>query len=231
MGLDGVEIVMAVEDAFEIKIEDKEAEKCITPRDVIDLVMGKVQPSDEQVCLSQRSFHLLRRAFIERGISRPKFRLDSRLEEIVPKKNRRIAWQSLSQKIGTPVWPSLERPGWLQIIIWLCAILFAFWTILKIPRWESSLINFFTWIAACCAATWLGYFLTRPFASSFPQSHSTIRELVSFLVIRNPQVLKIDQKKWSREQVAAVIREIVIETLDCKNYREDARFVEDLGLS
>jgi hypothetical protein len=35
-----------------------------------------------------------------------------------------------------------------------------------------------------------------------------------------------------REQVAARVREIVIDTLCCeKSYREDARFVEDRGLS
>jgi len=231
MGLDGVEIVMAVEDAFEIKIEDKEAEKCITPRDVIDLVMGKVQPSDEQVCLSQRSFHLLRRTFIGQGISRSKFHLSSKLEEIVPKKNRYNAWKSLAKKTGTSLWPSLERPGWLQIIICFCSIIFAFLILMKIEHRNSSVVVFVTWILAFSVAAWVCFFLTRRLVSSFPKSHSTVEQLVNFLVARNPQLLKVEQKKWSREQVAAVVREIVIENLCCDNYREDARFVEDLGLS
>jgi acyl carrier protein len=42
MGLDAVEIVMAVEDAFGIQIEDSEAEKILTPAQLVELVMGKV---------------------------------------------------------------------------------------------------------------------------------------------------------------------------------------------
>ena len=37
--------------------------------------------------------------------------------------------------------------------------------------------------------------------------------------------------KWTREQVAARIRDITIEQLGCAvTYREDASFVQDLGL-
>jgi hypothetical protein len=56
MGMDGVEIVMAVEDAFDITIADKEAEKIVTPRDLIELVMAKVRKSDMAVCLTQWRF-------------------------------------------------------------------------------------------------------------------------------------------------------------------------------
>ena len=231
MGLDGVEIVMAIEDAFAIRINDKEAERCVTPRDIIDLVMSKVQLSDEHVCLSQRSFHTLRRTFIERGIRRSRFRSSTSLDEIVPKQNRRHAWKSISEEIGTTTWPSLERPGWLEIINWSCATVFAFWILANTGFSNSSAVVFATWLAAFFAAAGVCCFLTRPFASSLPKSHSTVAELVSFLVSHNHQLLKADQKRRSREQVAAVVREIVVEHLYCDNYREEARFVEDLGLS
>lgn len=36
--LDTIELVMAIEDEFEIEISDDDAEKCVTVQDVIDLV-------------------------------------------------------------------------------------------------------------------------------------------------------------------------------------------------
>ncbi len=43
MGLDAVEIVMAVEEAFDIQIENSEAEKVLTPGQLVDLVLSNVQ--------------------------------------------------------------------------------------------------------------------------------------------------------------------------------------------
>ncbi|MEO7677732.1 MAG: hypothetical protein ABIV39_13310, partial [Verrucomicrobiota bacterium] len=164
---------MAIEDVFEIRIENKEAETCITPRNVIDLVMGKIHPTDEQVCLTQRSFHLLRRAFAKYGTCRSKFRLSSKLEEIVPKQNRQFAWKRLSSEIGTSLWPKLERPRWLQIIIWSCATILGFWILKKTGSSSSFVASFTTWLLAVFATAWIGYFLTTPFASCFPKGRST----------------------------------------------------------
>ena len=41
MGLDGVELVMAIEEEFGCDITDPEAERVATPRDLIDLLMAK----------------------------------------------------------------------------------------------------------------------------------------------------------------------------------------------
>jgi acyl carrier protein len=59
MGLEGVEIVMAVEERFDIVIADAEAELLVTPRDIIDCVMRKLgappgQWSREQVAIQVR---------------------------------------------------------------------------------------------------------------------------------------------------------------------------------
>lgn len=40
MGLDGVELVMSLEEAFGIQITDEEANNCRTPRLVIDVIFA-----------------------------------------------------------------------------------------------------------------------------------------------------------------------------------------------
>jgi hypothetical protein len=60
MGLDGVELVMSIEEGFGVTIADAEAEACVTPAAVIDLVFGKLRASDERVCISQRACFLQR---------------------------------------------------------------------------------------------------------------------------------------------------------------------------
>ena len=58
MGLDAVEIVMAVEDEFGITISDAEAAECRTPRMIIDLVVSKIQRPRAVVADSVRTIIL-----------------------------------------------------------------------------------------------------------------------------------------------------------------------------
>ena len=62
MGLDSVEFVMAVEEAFQIAIPDGEAERMLTPRQVVDYILGRLGAAERRVCLEQRAFYRLRRA-------------------------------------------------------------------------------------------------------------------------------------------------------------------------
>jgi acyl carrier protein len=65
MGLDGVEIIMAVEDAFGVEIKDTDALSMVTPRDVIEFVVSRVPITEDEACLSQRAFHVLRASVLE----------------------------------------------------------------------------------------------------------------------------------------------------------------------
>jgi acyl carrier protein len=65
MGLDGVEIVMAVEDAFGVEITDLDAARLRTPRDVVDFIASRVPITEDAACLSQRAFHLVRSSVLE----------------------------------------------------------------------------------------------------------------------------------------------------------------------
>ena len=62
MGLDTVEILIAVERTFDIRVPDRDAERIITVRDLTDYVFERVRHSETAVCRSQRTFYRLRSA-------------------------------------------------------------------------------------------------------------------------------------------------------------------------
>lgn len=65
MGLEGVELVMAYEDAFGLEIADTDAVNLLTPRDVIEFLAARVPMASESACLEQRAFYLLRSTAME----------------------------------------------------------------------------------------------------------------------------------------------------------------------
>jgi acyl carrier protein len=56
MGLDSVEFVLATEEAFQIAIPDADAEKLLTPGDVVDYVCARIGSAPDSGCLEQRAF-------------------------------------------------------------------------------------------------------------------------------------------------------------------------------
>lgn len=112
MGLDGVEFVMAIEDSFQIAIPDEDAERMLTPGDVVNYVFARVGSEDRPVCIEQRAFYRLRRASM-RVFARPRsaIRPGTRWNDILPRRRRRRNWRLLHQATGTPHWPRLTILG------------------------------------------------------------------------------------------------------------------------
>ena len=100
MGLDGVELVLAFEEAFGVTITDAEAEASITPAVVIDLIFGKLRSSDEQVCVSQRAFYLLRRGLARTlGASRRSVTLGTDVRSLIVGRSEREMWHDLKATV------------------------------------------------------------------------------------------------------------------------------------
>jgi len=240
MGLEGVEIVMAVEDAFDITLSDTDAGKVRAPRDLIELVMGKVGRSDVAVCLTQRAFHRLRRAFLsELGLKRAEFNLDMAADRLLPVEARKTMLAEIYRRVGIAAPPMLIRSRRLKALLAAATLAagagvgtaFA----LASPG-KSILLNFIRelyWMAGLAAAICvlrLGCLLTNNMRTAFPERLRTVRGHVRWVVAINPQLIGGPPGQWSRKQVSEIVREIVTEHLGDKNYREDARFVEDLGM-
>ncbi len=71
MGLEGVEMIVRVENAFQISIPDIVAARIQTPRDLIDYVSSKVLVESSKRCETQRIFYAIRKFASARGSIQP----------------------------------------------------------------------------------------------------------------------------------------------------------------
>lgn len=110
MGLDSVEIVLALEDTFHISIPVSEAEKIRTVADLHGLVASKL-PVGERAPLANVVFYKLRRSMIQAfGVDRRAVLSTTLLEDLLPLDGRREAWCALDRLLEFHL-PGLERPS------------------------------------------------------------------------------------------------------------------------
>jgi acyl carrier protein len=235
MGLDAVEIVMEVEKAFDIRLEDAEVENMLTPRDMIEVVMSKITQVEAEGCLTQRAFHLLRAALL---LQLPTKRRDiapqTRMADLAPRAHRKILLECLATELGTRPMPILVRPKWLVHLLVVCSIALGIAVAVLIFRhglWEHRGALFFTAIITALGTGFLARAATCACCFEFPPQAATMGDLSRWILAHKMNLVSSTPGKWTREQVAARIRDITIEQLGCaKAYREDASFVQDLGL-
>lgn len=229
MGLDGVELIMALEEAFGVELEDDEASDWAyrTPRSIGDYIFSKLEQSEEGYCLSQRTFYSLRNELIHiLKLKRNEVRPDSPLRSfITPDKEKQI-WLTLKDGIGAKRWPELARPKWLtrSLVIVSLSVSGATWIYFS-SRSMALDSGFTTGVGAAVLFAMTGTLLTRPFKNRIPAFLVTIRDLV-------PYAVKIDNVAWTRKQVSELVKLTVLEQLDIseEQYNEDYRFIEDYGL-
>jgi hypothetical protein len=127
-------------------------------------------------------------------------------------------WADLKCAVQARRWPALARPAWLVAFLWVLS-LGTFCGLIPAVHWG---------VAAACGvlAAVVAIRLTQSCRWRIPGRYSELRKLVPF-------VATSDAIAWTRDQVAALVKKLVIENLDLreKDYREDAQFVRDLGMS
>jgi hypothetical protein len=234
MGLEGVEIIMRVEETFDIALPNAEIEKIVTPRDLVELVMTKIRKSDTATCMTQNAFHRLRRAVMsELNIQRANFRLETSMNQLLPAATRKMILPKIYQKAGVTLPPKLIRSVLGDCLLLFSSIGIGVGTGIAISKVHSGL-SLLAWLAGFAVGIFalrLGDHLTGEMENTFPQSLRTVRGHVGWIVANAPPSIGALPGQWSREQVSEKVREIVIVQLACDNYREDARFVQDLGMN
>ena len=154
MGLDLVELVIRLEDAFGITIPDEVAAELTTPRKVTDYIMTQVAISNQPSCLSQQAFYFLREKFVPRlHLPRNSFHPKTSLEHLIPKENRRVIWIGIKSEVGAKALPDLARPFWLfSSLACLTIFLFIYATIYARNHLRTELSFFFGLLVALLVA-------------------------------------------------------------------------------
>lgn len=117
MGLDAVELILAVEDAFRIHISDEEASAVSTVDDLHALVISKLREPDSKRCLTSAAFYRVRRGIVETlGLNRRQIRPSTPLEAILPPNGRRQNWYRIQETTKLKL-PALRHPPLLQAIL------------------------------------------------------------------------------------------------------------------
>lgn len=231
MGLDGVEIVMAVEDAFDIQIEDSAAAKMLTPRVLIDYVMGKVTTTTTSVCLTQRAFNLLRRSLIRHcDLKRSQISPSTSLPSLMHRKLRRETLRKIITDLAIKHPPNLVHPNWVGAVVLGGSVLTGlFVAVLAIHEFDT--IGIWIFIVATIATAAIGIQSTKPLRTEFPKELQTVGDFSRWAMTHKSDLAHTTPSGWTRDQVAARVREIIVDVLGCKpDFNENARFIEDLGL-
>ncbi len=229
MGLDTVELVMEVEDAFGIEIPDDEATRCATVGDLYACVLRRVSGRQSNVCLSAHIFYRLRRAFAElRPTTAPRIHPSTPLESLAAPLERRRAWRYVERQSGLRL-PGLERSVGVSRVLALAAVT-AFGASLVALSWA--------WTSACAGLLLagvtgtIGWMLTQPLAIHLPHGCNTVGNLAQFALSTNCTELARAHRLPSAD-VWHVLSGIICEQLGVERARvtPDARFVDDFGVS
>ena len=227
MGLDGVELVIALEEAFGVQLEVEEAVKTVSPRSIGDLIFSKLKTSDERVCQSQRAFYILRKALINTfKLKREDVSLDTRFRSFIPAEREREVWPQLQVAVAARHWPDLSRPVWMTRLITASSLTVLVITIFVSHRfhWGLAIGSILGVILTAVFASLAARF-TTPFRHYVPARFQTVRDLI-------PPAMTSDCITWTREQVSDVVKQVVMEQLAVKetDYTEDSLFIDDFGM-
>jgi hypothetical protein len=229
MGLDGVELILAVEDAFQIHIADEEAGNVSTVGDLHNLVVSKLQGQDSKRCLTSAAFYRTRRGIVDTlGVDRRKIRPATPLEDLLPRNSRRVKWRRIQAAMKLKL-PDLQHPGWIQLSLLTMGVALAVGPgVYRRVGYGWIALLFFLGLV-------VGGFLIRlspVLAVAFPNRDATVGDLARDVLAVNHARLVDEVGSWNKKDVwEALCRVIVIQTAVAREkITPEAGIIDDLGI-
>ena len=225
MGLDIVELVMAVEDDFEIPLPNDWGEI----RTVGDLHQVICHQLDQhrmrplQTCPSIATFLETRNALLAMSpVARREVRPSSLLTEVISGRQRRQMWQQLQARTNISL-PPLGLPDSLRTVVYVaCVSVLLLLTLVAVRSAGVLLVG----LVGTLLLPML-YFATRPLALAFPEGCQTVGDVVRHArqISRTENSQPTDPDVVWQRLVGIVSDQLDVPISDVTR---QARFVEDL---
>jgi acyl carrier protein len=222
MGLDGVEIVMEVEDHFGITITDEEASEVRTVGDLLALIESRFTERADGKCQSLPAFLRVRR-FTREFLESPELRLrpSTQIASVISLARRLEFWKQFHSLYGTSA-PELCRPALIRYLLVgaTCIVFFAALSTLFV---DPAILP--AGLAAAALITFLMYTVTRSLKLIPPSQFSNFGDATRKLV-----GLKHSTKTVEQSSILSDFQKLVADTLgvDRDEVVPNARFIEDL---
>ena len=219
MGLDDIELMMALEEEFSVALNDEEAAAALTTvGGTVDAIHARLRHSEDGPCPSQQAFYQIRKILMEQlGVARNEIRPDTTLESLFPKPGRPENWNTTFTALTDCEYP-LQRSRPLNSLINLVipGTMFAT-SIIWLPFWAACLL--------AIGSIWVGNRLTRSLRVEFPGKMTTVKDLV-------PYIKTSDMQVWTRSAVLHTVRAVAAEQLGYSPdvLTEEAHWYDDIGL-
>ena len=228
MGLDVVELVMRVEEEFEIRIEDEEASLLNTAGQIHTLILSKTGLLNENRCQSSATFYQLRRALVDIAATpRRAMRPTTAVGELLPVAKRRQQWKSWSEAAKVEL-PALEKPKWMQIAVplFFAAIIGA-----GFYEWNTSSSAVFWPYAFALVALYKAHQWSEIRAVNLPADCATMGGLTKAVMKLNYGINTEPREPQTSEEIWERLKAIVVDETGVApdEVTREARFIRDLN--
>ncbi len=223
MGLDGLELLLAVEERFGVEFSTKEMESIRSVQDLVDAVNRRLAKEGDEACGGLRVYHRLRAAIHEvTGASKRNIRLEHRLQDLLPGANGKCALEEVLGIAGFTVEIPYRPPGWLGAL-WMALAISCWMVLLSFAGFGVGTgLIFLIWLTLLVMVR----AASRRWWTRLP--HWTLRHLV-----QECWGLKDGSKvqSWEPGEVRLAVRGIICEQLAIQDdFPDTAEFVQDFHL-
>ncbi len=229
MGMDGVELLMAVEEHFGISIRDDEVAEIRTVGELVAIVDGRLKAAQTSVCSLLPAFLRLRtaaRAVVNNN--QLHIRPSMRLVDVLTSSQRRRLWTVIRDDLSLRA-SALRLPSWLRRLVATVILVVMPVGVVYLARIDPAFL-----VLAVLGWAFVSLSLvigTARFASVPPNKLSTFGAIA--ISIAGTEVATKNLHLRTSEAVLDELRPIVARVLDIAPSKvvPAARFIEDLGMA
>jgi len=239
MGLDTVELMIEVEQAFDVQIPDDRAGEMYTVGDVYDFILECQSDSESssesmspgKVCLSAATFFSIRKALASEVDNRARrLRPRAKVEQTIPLKSRRVVWSKLQKSLDLKL-PRLRRSAWIVACLTVLTTAAALGVAASVQQRLGPHLAALAALGSLAPLGLLASRLTRPFAVHTRPEWSTFRRLSQLLLAHNYARLSRRFNTRDPADVWQALQTIVVDQLGVQpeQVTKQALLIEDLG--